>query len=157
MAIVYLGIGSNVGEKEKNCEKAIDLLNDVLGIEVVSRSALYITKPVGGPPQDDYFNGVLKIETSLSPEEIIGVVKGIEKKLGREVLPEKNQPRIIDIDMLFYDDIIRKEETLTIPHPRMHEREFVLRGFSEIAPEVIHPVLKKTVRELYDGIKVLNV
>ena len=153
MAIVYLGIGSNVGNKEKNCREAIDLLNSEQKIEVTGASSLYITEPVGGPEQDDYLNGVIKIETDLLPRQLINTIKDIESKMGRIVYDEKNQPRIIDVDILFYEDLVIKKEGLEVPHPRMHQRAFVLRGFSEIAPEALHPALNKTVKELYTELR----
>ncbi len=154
MAIVYLGIGSNIGNKEHNCEEAIKRLKNN-SIKIAERSSLYETKPVGGPPQENYLNGVVKIETELSPEHLMGSLKEIEKYMGR-VSSERNHPRVIDLDILFYDDLVVSEENLVIPHPGMQDRCFVLRGLAEIAPEVAHPVLGKTVRELYETVIATN-
>jgi len=148
MAIVFLGIGSNIGDKKKNCEKAIDHLNKAEGIEVISRSSLYPTRPVGGPPQEDYLNGVVEIRTTLDPLKCLRAVKKIERELGREPAG-KDHPRVIDIDILLFDGMVMDTDDLIIPHPRMHERAFVLRGLAEIAPDVVHPVIRKTARELY--------
>jgi 2-amino-4-hydroxy-6-hydroxymethyldihydropteridine diphosphokinase len=148
MSIVYIGIGSNVGDKEKNCREAIKELGELSSVKIRSRSGFYITDPVGGPPQDDFVNTVVKEETTLSPDECLKEFKRVEKKMGRTKSP-RNHPRVIDVDILMYGDMVLSKATLTIPHPRMHERYFVLRGFVEIAPEVVHPVLHKTIRELY--------
>lgn len=152
MATVYLGIGSNVGNREVNCKRAISRLQAEEGVQVVDRSSLYETLPVGGPPQGIFINGVLKLETPLSPREIISILKDIESDMGREEAPP-NYPRVLDLDILFYDDAVLKEKELTIPHPRMHERSFVLRGLAEIAPGKVHPELGKRVEELYKAIK----
>lgn len=149
MATVYLGIGSNIGDKEANCEKSLEHLARAEGIEVLDRSQFYFTKPVGGPPQEDYLNGAVKIETTVSPEELLKTIKEIERSMGREARHEKNFPRIIDIDILLYGNLMLDKDGLSIPHPAMHERDFVLRGLLEIAPEVVHPGLGKTIKELY--------
>jgi dihydroneopterin aldolase/2-amino-4-hydroxy-6-hydroxymethyldihydropteridine diphosphokinase len=149
MSIAYLAIGSNIGERESNCEEAVLRLDSLGEIKVIERSAFYETSPVGGPPQKDYFNGVIKVETTLSPRDCLEAVKNIEKEMGREPSGERNSPRVIDLDILFYDDLEMKTDELTIPHVRMHERHFVLKGLAEIAPNIVHPVLGKTVKELY--------
>lgn len=151
MPIVYLGIGSNLGDKEKNCREAIKELGKLSSVEIMSRSGFYITDPVGGPPQADFVNAVVKVETTLSPDECLSEFKKIEKKMGRTQRP-RNHPRVIDVDILMYDDMVLSKTDLVIPHPRMHERYFVLRGFMEIAPEAVHPVLRKTVREIYEDV-----
>lgn len=152
MSVVYLGIGSNIGDKEYNCEQAVRGLNGTGGIKVEMRSAFYRTKPVGGPPQEDYINGVVGIKTGFSPQECLRACERIEKDLKREK-SAKDHPRIIDIDILLYDDVILRTDDLTIPHPRMHERYFVLRGLAEVAPDVRHPVFKETIRELYEAVR----
>jgi 2-amino-4-hydroxy-6-hydroxymethyldihydropteridine diphosphokinase len=153
MAKAYIGIGSNIGDRRANCEKAVSLLKKTDGIELVALSSMYDTKPVGGPPQEDYLNGVIEVETRMSPGDLFNILKNIEKEMGREDRPSKDHPRIIDLDVLMYGKLVLDEEDLVIPHPRMHERAFVLRGFEEIAPEEIHPVLGKTVSELYGSLK----
>lgn len=149
MATVYLGIGSNIGDKEKQCEEAVRHLEETGGIEFIERSRFYATKPVGGPPQEDYLNGVVKIETARTPEELLELAKDIEKRMGREDSKVRNSSRVIDIDILLYDDMVLISEALTVPHPDMHKRSFVLEGLSEIAPEVVHPALGKNIKELY--------
>jgi len=152
MATIYLGIGSNIGDKEANCLEVIERLNKIKDVKVVRRSAFYKTKPVGGPPQDDYLNGVVEISTDLTPRNCLDVVKGIENDMGR--MPRgKDHPREIDIDILFYDNSVERSEYLEIPHPRMHKREFVLRGMNELVPDLVHPVLKKTIGELWRSLE----
>jgi 2-amino-4-hydroxy-6-hydroxymethyldihydropteridine diphosphokinase len=152
MMQAYIGIGTNIGDKKENCNKAIRGLNDTEGIEVIKVSALYITDPVGGPTQEDYLNGVLQIDTIFSPGELLINLKRIENEMGRDETP-RNYPRIIDLDILTYGDTVLKEKDLVIPHPRMHERTFVLQGFNEIGPDVVHPVLGKTIESLDAGLR----
>ena len=151
MSIVYLGIGSNIGDKQANCEHAVHRLNSIDGMKVAVMSTFYRTKPVGGPPQEDYINGVVGVKTGFSPQECLCACKQIETDLERKK-SAKDHPRIIDIDILLYEDVILRTNDLTIPHPRMHERYFVLRGFSEIAPDAVHPALGKTILELYEEV-----
>jgi len=151
MSIAYLGIGSNIGDREKNCADAVLCLEEKDEIEVTARSEFYLTRSVGGPQQEDYLNGVLKIKTLSSPEELLCILKEIENAMGR-VPAGQDHPRVIDIDVLFYDDVVMSTDDLIIPHPRMHERYFVLRGLAELAPDTVHPVLGRTVDELYRGV-----
>jgi dihydroneopterin aldolase/2-amino-4-hydroxy-6-hydroxymethyldihydropteridine diphosphokinase len=108
-----------------------------------------LTKPAGGPPQDDYLNGVLSIKTGLAPEELLCILKVIERDMGRKTA-YRDHPRVIDLDILLYDDAVIRTETLIVPHPRMHERRFVLKGLTELAPDLMHPVMGKTVGEMYE-------
>ena len=153
MATVYLGIGSNIGNREENCAEAARRLNSVGELSVEKSSSLYETKPVGGPEQRDFINGVLEVETDIPSGKFLDTIKAVEKTMGREPAG-KDHPRIIDIDILLYGSEVVETDELVIPHPRMHTRHFVLKGLAEIAPEVVHPVLQKTVRELQDGLKV---
>jgi len=152
MALVFMGLGSNIGDKESNFLEAIDCIERSGDMKITARSGFYLTRPEGGPPQADYLNGVIGVKTSLSPEECLGVVKKIEKEMGRE-LKGRNHPRIIDIDILTYNDLVHVSDELTIPHPRMHQRYFVLKGLSEIAPGFVHPATGRTIRELYAEVK----
>lgn len=147
MAILFIGIGSNLGKKRQNCEEAIQRLGKS-GITILNISKLYLTKPVGGPPQEDFLNGVIKAETAFDPLKCLRLFKDIEKEMGRKPAP-KDHPRVIDLDLLCYDGMIYGTKDLVLPHPSMHKREFVLRGFMEIDPGYIHPVTGKTVKELY--------
>ncbi|VAX35083.1 2-amino-4-hydroxy-6-hydroxymethyldihydropteridinepyrophosphokinase [hydrothermal vent metagenome] len=130
MAIVYLGIGSNLGNRRKNIEKAYTLL-EKKNIYIIKKSSLIETNPVGGPPQGLFFNGVIKVETDLSPHNFLKTLQSIEVELGRQKTV-RNGPRLIDLDILFYDDIKINTPKLTIPHPRIFEREFVLIPLKDI-------------------------
>ena len=146
---VFLGLGSNQGEKIKNCEQAIE---EILKLEegfLLSRSSWYYSEPWGRDDQDWFINGVIQIRTELCPDELLMKFKEIEKRLGRKNR-EKWGPRVIDIDILFYDDLSLESPDMEIPHPRILERNFVLIPFAEIAPQFVHPVLKKTIKELLD-------
>jgi dihydroneopterin aldolase/2-amino-4-hydroxy-6-hydroxymethyldihydropteridine diphosphokinase len=144
---VYLGIGSNLGDKEDNLNQAIRYLNEDEECMVTKVSDFIVTKPVGEVEQDDFLNGALELRTLKSPDELLNFIHEIEKALKRERLIHWG-PRTIDLDILFYDKKIIESGTLTIPHPEMHKREFVLEPLSNIAPEVMHPGLHKTVNEL---------
>lgn len=133
--IVYLAIGSNMGDRHAHLRKAVFLLNEN-DITILKQSSIIETDPVGGPPQGKFLNGALKTSTSLDPESLLSCLKSIESKLGRKK-NKKNGPRPIDIDILLYDNISIKTPTLTIPHPRMFERDFVLRPLKEIKPNII--------------------
>lgn len=131
MKIAYLGIGSNLGNRSKHIELAIERLKEIPQIIVEKVSTIYETDPVGGPPQGKFLNGVIKIKTDLSPQELLKRLNEIEGCLGR-VRTVTFGPRAIDLDILTYGDFEINEENLTIPHPRMNEREFVLKGLREI-------------------------
>lgn len=153
MAIAYLGLGSNVGDRKKNLEEALKRIHATGAARILAVSSFYETRPEGGPPQGDYFNGAAKIVTPFPPEKLLEALKKIEKDMGRAAA-ERNHPRIIDLDILLYDDIVLKAGEIEIPHPRMHERAFVLKGMAEIAPDSVHPVIKKTMRELYAEVQI---
>jgi 2-amino-4-hydroxy-6-hydroxymethyldihydropteridine diphosphokinase len=153
MATVYIGIGSNIGDKKANCEEAVARLCGISNIFVTAQSTLYPTRPVGGPPQEEYMNGVVKIETDILPKKLLDTVKGIEEDMGRSSDEERNGPRIIDLDLLMYGDIRMDTDKLKLPHPRMHERYFVLKGLANMASGVIHPTTSKTIEELYWAVK----
>lgn len=142
-----------MGDRRANCEEAIDRLGRADGIDVAAVSSLYETVPEGGPPQRDYLNGVAGVYTALPPRDLLEKVLDIEKAMGRKARKGRDLPRIIDLDILLYGDLVTGEADLVIPHPRMHRRSFVLRGLAEIAPDVIHPVSGKSVSELYEGVK----
>ena len=151
MAIVHIGIGSNLGNREENCEKAIGLLIES-GIIVTRMSSLIETEPWGVTNQQKFINAAVEAHTDLGPEELLSTLKKIEREMGRQ-LSLKWGPRLVDLDILFYDDLVMKTDDLEIPHPYIKEREFVLRPLAEIAPEKVHPVLKKTVRQLQEELE----
>ncbi|MEA3329013.1 MAG: 2-amino-4-hydroxy-6-hydroxymethyldihydropteridine diphosphokinase [Candidatus Omnitrophota bacterium] len=148
MARIYIGIGSNLADRRVNIEKALNLLREVKNLEIKKISSLHETEPVGGPPeQGNFLNAVLGAETSILPLELLAKLKSIEKRLGRgKGVPDG--PRPIDLDILFYDDVVIKGKELEIPHPRLHERFFALKPLVEIAPDLVHPILNKQARQL---------
>lgn len=146
MATAYIGIGSNLGNREQNCERAIELLR-LAGVSITSRSSLCETAPWGLKDQAEYINLAIGTETCLPPGELLALLKKTEREMGREPAMPWG-PRIIDLDILLYDDLTFSDDSLIIPHPFMHVRDFVLRPLAEIAPEAVHPVLGLTVREL---------
>jgi len=142
MAIVYLGIGSNLGNRKENIKTAKALLK-ASNIAIVQCSSLIETTPLGGPPdQQNYFNGVVKVETFLPPQKLLDLLKSIESKLGREKTV-RNGPRLIDLDILLYDQLQLQTSRLTIPHPRMFERDFVMNPLREIDPQLTAAILNK--------------
>lgn len=142
---VYLGLGSNVGDRLLNLNKAIELLSEK--IQILKKSKIYISKAVGYTDQPDFHNMVLYGKTDLSPEELFNFIKDVEKNVGR-VYRFHWGPREIDIDILFYNDLVYKSDKLNIPHPRLHERDFVLLPLIELNPKLFHPVLNKRVSDL---------
>ena len=152
MPLVYLGLGSNLGKRIKTLEEAVKSLKACENISVSKRSSYYETEPEGGPPQPRFINGVVEIETPLSPKELLSKIQEIEINLGRK-REEKWGPRTIDIDILLYDNCILQEEDLKIPHPMMHRRRFVLAPLSDIAPKAMHPVLNKTASEILKSLE----
>lgn len=156
MITTFISFGSNLGDRNKNIKTAIEYLKELNGVTIKKISSIYETEPVGEPPQEKFLNGIIEIETSLLPDELLDRLKGIESRLGR-VKTGENDPRPIDLDIIFYGDIIIDGERIKIPHPRMQERDFVLRPLNEIAPEFLHPRLNKTVRQLYEDNKISSV
>lgn len=144
---VYIGIGSNMGDKEKNIQSAIDLLSQTEGIRVEKVSGLIQTEPYGYTEQDDFLNGCLKLQTWLPPEELLKRTQEIEKLLHRERKIHWG-PRTIDLDILLYGEEVIHTEDLCVPHPDMINRRFVLEPLDEIGGWVWHPVEKKTIHQL---------
>ena len=142
---VYLGLGSNLGDRQATMEKALKLLGERLQIELVS--SIYETEPVGYEDQPMFLNAVCRGQTELGPLQLLSLVKGIEASLGR-VSSFPNAPRIIDVDIIFYGDVIMQTPELTIPHPRLEERAFVLIPLLEMAPDLCHPVSGESIKDL---------
>jgi len=148
----YVGLGGNLGDRYGNIARAIDKLRLVSATRVVEQSTDYLTAPVGPQEQPNFVNSAVKITTDLAPQELLAALKAIEKSLGREET-YRHGPRVIDLDILLYDNEIIDTDDLKIPHPEMHKREFVLEPLCEIAPEAWHPVLKQTVREMLQALR----
>lgn len=152
MAIVYLGLGTNIGNKRKNMITAASLLARRAG-DVLALSSFYETEPWGFESSNKFLNAAIKIRTSLSPIELLHLTQELEKELGRtEKSKGTYHDRVIDIDLLMYNGLVLQSEELVLPHPLMHKRKFVMEPLSEIAPFVTHPVLKKRIIELNEEI-----
>ena len=148
--MVYLGLGTNLGDKEKNLRMSVKKIEERIG-NVVSLSAFYATAPWGFSSENSFLNAAVCVETTLLPLQVFEETQRIERELGRT---EKSvnglyADRLIDIDLLLYDDRVMDAERLILPHPLMTERRFVMEPLSEIAPDVVHPVLHKTMKELF--------
>jgi len=143
--IVYLALGSNLDNRLANLKQAVSALSPQM--EVKAKSDVYETLPWGYEDQPKFLNQVIKAKTYLAPEPLVKHIKRLEITLGRKV-SFQNGPRLIDIDILFYDDLVLNTSSLVIPHPRLHERGFVLMPLMDIDPDLVHPVNKKSVREM---------
>ena len=147
MKIVFLGIGTNLGNRELNLEQAITRIEEFIG-PVLMTSSIYETEPWGFQAEDKFLNLVVKAETKLTPSGLLGRILMIESLMGRVRGPNRYSSRLIDIDILVYEEMIIDQESLKIPHPLLQERRFVLVPLCEIASEMIHTVLKKSYAEL---------
>ena len=190
MSVVYIGIGSNLGDRKQNIEKALEKLKSRKDIDLACVSPIIETEPEGGKDQPEFLNACCRIDTILYPDEVLSALKSIEREMGRDrnfapkklspeeqlraldelKLPDCNlqhktpdarpdnkyAPRVIDLDILLYDDIVMKGNNLTIPHSLMHKRLFVLKPLSEIAPDAIHPVLKKSIKDILKETSIHN-
>jgi 2-amino-4-hydroxy-6-hydroxymethyldihydropteridine diphosphokinase len=145
--IAFIGIGSNVGDKIKNCRQAITEISQCKQNRLVAQSPLYKTEPIGYTQQDWFINSVIEIETSFTAYQLLSVLEGIEISMGRKKI-RKWGPRIIDLDILFFNDEIIRCEGLTIPHPEVQYRPFVLIPLRDIAADYVHPLLKKSISQL---------
>lgn len=150
---VYIGVGSNLGDRAENCFKAIEAIDRFDGCHVEQCSPLYETEPIGYDDQGWFINAAVRIGTSLDPESLFPHLKSIEKALGRRPSGIHFGPRIVDLDILLFEDLVIRADNLTIPHPGLHKRRFVLRPLADIAPDVLHPVLNETIFELLTNLK----
>jgi 2-amino-4-hydroxy-6-hydroxymethyldihydropteridine diphosphokinase len=145
MSTIYIALGSNIGDRLAFLRKGKDALGQYMNI--IATSAVYDTEPIGTAAQDRFLNAALAAETELSPQKVLSICLAIEKENGR-AREAKNAPRTLDLDLLLYDDLRIDSPELMLPHPRMHERAFVLAPLCDIDPELLHPVLRVPVREL---------
>ena len=150
--IAFIGIGSNLEHPADHCREAIKRLASVQGISLLRSSSLYRTEPVGPPDQDWFINAVAEIRTTLAPRDLFTAVKEIERMMGR-IEGVKWGPRIVDLDILFYGQEVVQEAGLTIPHPELHRRRFVLVPLSELSSYMIHPAFGVTVGGLLDRLE----
>lgn len=157
----FLCLGSNSGDRSNNLDVALMRMKQ-RGLRILSCSSRYETEPVGMPSETWFFNQVIEVETDMMPLELLAWVKTVEKEMGR-VLTEKLKPRVIDVDILLAEDRVIQTDRLLIPHPELAMRNFVLIPFAEIAPDVVHPVLNKKIRDLLSDskdshqVKIINV
>lgn len=149
--LIYLSLGSNLGDRAANLDRAIEALSGI-GVRVLRRSSIFETEPVDFLAQPWFLNCVIEAETSLAPRPLIKELQSIERKLGSRKLVPRG-PRIIDLDVLFYGTDVIHEAGMEIPHPRLAERRFVLVPLAELAPELRHPVLRKTAAELLAAVQ----
>ncbi len=143
----YIGIGSNLGDKVNNCLQSIKSIERLPGCHVISRSSTFKTEPDGVTGQDWYANCVIQIKTTQRPSELLRSLMDIESGMGR-IRKKKWEARIIDLDILLFNQEIVNTDSLSIPHPLLHKRRFVLEPLAQLAPDLIHPVLKVTIRQL---------
>ncbi len=144
---IFLSLGANIGNPLAQLKQATEAIEHHLGA-VVESSRYYLTEPWGNPDQDDFYNQVIKVDTKLNPLAVLQHALQIEKNMGRK-RTEDWGPRVIDIDVLFYNQLVIDSDILKIPHPNLHNRNFILIPFLDIAPEFIHPIFKISIEELY--------
>ena len=147
----YIAIGSNLGDRRAACEAAVMRIAGIPGCTVVARSGWFWTEPVGVEGQDPYLNGVVAAKAETTPRDLLEQLLAIEKAMGRE-RKGRWEPRTLDLDLLLFGDEIVREEGLILPHPLMHLRRFVLVPLAQIAPGLLHPVLRKPIAALLEGL-----
>ena len=150
MSRVFIGVGSNEGERLENISRAIRLLGATEGVRLAQMATIRETEPIGGPAQGPYLNTVVELDTTVEPAPLLNVLQTIERQLGRLPSQVRWAPRPIDLDLLFYDDRVMNEPALSVPHPRLHERRFVLEPLAQLAPHFIHPILQQPITVLLD-------
>jgi 2-amino-4-hydroxy-6-hydroxymethyldihydropteridine diphosphokinase len=151
MTRAYVGLGANLGDRDRTLREAVAALGDEEGIEVVAVSALRETEPVGVGEQPLFLNGAAAVDTALAPGELLGRLLAVEQRFGRIRVPGEHGPRTLDLDLLLYGDEQIEEAGLTVPHPRLHERRFVLEPLAELGPGLVIPG-RGTVASLLSGL-----
>jgi 2-amino-4-hydroxy-6-hydroxymethyldihydropteridine diphosphokinase len=146
--IAYIGLGSNLGPRERHLRDALDALRATPGLRALAVSSLYETRHVGPVPQGPHLNAVARVESRLGPRELLERLLAIERDAGRTRGPERHAPRTLDLDLLLFGSEVIEEPGLAVPHPRLSERAFVLEPLLELAPRLVHPVLGETVEAL---------
>lgn len=150
--LAYIGIGSNLGDKRRNCEQAVERIGRIRGCRLLHCSPWFLTRPVGVEGQDWYVNGALSLETEISARDLLARLLEVESAMGR-VRAGKWGPRVIDLDLLLYGEEIISDEDLQVPHPFMHTRRFVLVPMVHLAPQLVHPVLRRTMADLLSSLE----
>jgi len=151
-ADVFLSVGSNMGDRLENCKRGIGGLTEYRSTQLIGQSRFYLTEPVNYVTQDWFVNAVIRIRTDLGPHELLKAIRSIRHCAGRTSDPIRFGPRILDLDILIYGNYVGKDDDLIIPHPRMHERRFVLQPMCDIDPNIVHPIFKKSMRSLLDAL-----
>ncbi len=154
--IVFLGIGSNEGNRTLNFKSAIDLINKITDCKIEKISSIYETLPFGDIKQNNFLNAAIKISTRLNPQELFVELKKIEQKLGR-IIRDKWGPREIDLDILLFNDLIFSDEIITLPHKGIIYRDFVMIPLTEIEPDLIHPVFNRKIADIILDLKTKNI
>ena len=150
--LVYISVGSNLGRKLENCRNGVTSLASSTDIRLIDQSPIYRTEPVDYQDQDWFVNYVVKIGSDLDPLSLLNFLKSIEQEAGRVRHTIRFGPRVLDLDIILYDDVVLDDPRLTIPHPRMHKRRFVLRPICDIDPDINHPVLQQTMFSLLENL-----
>jgi 2-amino-4-hydroxy-6-hydroxymethyldihydropteridine diphosphokinase len=148
----YIGVGSNMGDKRLNCENGIAALTADKKTTVTDQSLFYRTEPMYMADQDWFVNAAIKVETELSPDKLLDVLESVQRLAGRNLDVVRFGPRLLDMDILFYDDCVIHTQRLAVPHPRLHERRFVLQPLCDICPDMVHPILKKDIKTLMNSL-----
>ena len=146
--IAYISAGSNMGDRLQNCRKGIEALTEADNSRILAQSRIYKTEPVGYEDQNWFVNMMVKLETALDPFQLLDHIEHIQRAAGRIKDAIRFGPRILDLDIILYDDCVIRSERLVVPHPRMHKRRFVLKPLCDIDPAIIHPVLKQEMQIL---------